>query len=211
MTTVLIIEDETAIRNMLVSTMEAEGYTVFSASSAREGKALAENRRADVFLIDLGLPDGDGLDLIKGIRVWSHRPILVLSARNAEVQKVEALDAGADDYLSKPFGVSELHARLRVALRHAMRSDRDGEAVLRVGDLLIDLPARSVSRGAEGLRLTPGCWRPWHAVPTALSQPDNCYRRCGGQDMQSKRITCASTSEPCVKSWSWTPPNRTCC
>ncbi len=156
---VLLIEDEEPIRRFLVTTLEAEGYTVHEAGTARQGEALAGNRRIDVFLVDLGLPDGDGLQLIHRLRSWTQRPILVLSARSQERQKVEALDAGADDFLAKPFGVAELHARLRVALRHAAQTSLAGESVLRLGELRIDLETKLVLRGGEAVRLTATEWR----------------------------------------------------
>ena len=140
---VLIVDDEPAIRALLRTTLEAEGHGVVEAGTAREGATLAANRRIDLFLIDLGLPDGDGVALIREIRGWTQRPILVLSARTQENQKVDALDAGADDFVSKPFGVAELHARIRVALRHAGAPLAAGQA-LSLGDVTIDLLARSV-------------------------------------------------------------------
>ncbi len=158
-TMVLVVEDEAPIRQLLVTTLEAEGYGVHEAGTLREGEALAGNRRIDLFLIDLGLPDGDGLRLIERLRQWTRRPIIVLSARAQEQQKVDALDAGADDYLAKPFGVAELHARLRVALRHAAQSGLAGQSLLRLGELSIDLQARTLSRGDEALRLTATQWR----------------------------------------------------
>ena len=156
---VLIVEDEEPIRRMLATTLAAARYEVFEAATARAGEALAGNRRIDLFLVDLGLPDGDGCDLIRRLRAWTQRPVIVLSARTQEEQKVQALDAGADDYLTKPYGVSELHARLRVALRHAARSGSDGEGMLRLGAVHIDLGARTVMRGSVAIRLTPTQWR----------------------------------------------------
>jgi two-component system KDP operon response regulator KdpE len=156
---VLVVEDETAIRRLLATTLQAEGYAVLEAASAAEGETLAANRRVDLFLIDLGLPDRDGSDLIRALRRWTTRPILVLSARSHEQQKVDALDAGADDYLVKPFGVAELHARLRVALRHAARSTLDGDSVLQLGQVRIDLAAKSVTRAGEPVHLTATQWR----------------------------------------------------
>lgn len=154
---VLVIDDEPAIRALLRTTLTAEGYHVVEAGSAREGATLAGNRRIDLFLVDLGLPDGDGVALIREIRSWTKRPILVLSARTQEMQKVQALDAGADDFVSKPFGVAELHARIRVALRHA-GMPAEG-SVLTLGDVSIDLLARSVSRAGQPIRLTATQWR----------------------------------------------------
>jgi two-component system KDP operon response regulator KdpE len=156
---VLVVEDEEPIRRLLATTLEAEGYQVFEAGTARDGETLAGNRRIDVFLIDLGLPDRDGVALIRSLRDWTQRPIIVLSARSQERQKVEALDAGADDYLSKPFGVDELHARLRVALRHAAQTTLAGNTALRMGDVRIDLNARTVQRGDEAIHLTATQWR----------------------------------------------------
>jgi two-component system KDP operon response regulator KdpE len=156
---VLVVEDEIAIRRLLATTLQAEGYAVLEAASAAEGETLAANRRVDLFLIDLGLPDRDGSDLIRALRRWTTRPILVLSARSHEQQKVDALDAGADDYLVKPFGVAELHARLRVALRHAARSTLDGDSVLQLGQVRIDLAAKSVTRAGEPVHLTATQWR----------------------------------------------------
>ncbi len=154
----LVVDDEATIRDMLRTTLTAEGYAVQEAASLREGLALAGNRRIDIFLIDLGLPDGDGIRLIRAIREWTNRPILVLSARSQEAQKVEALDAGADDYLVKPFGVQELHARIRVALRLAARTGDQQEPLL-VGPWQIDLTERSVVREGERLRLSATQWR----------------------------------------------------
>lgn len=154
----LVVDDEAAIRDMLRTTLTAEGYAVQEAASLRDGLALAGNRRIDIFLIDLGLPDGDGIRLIRSIREWTNRPILVLSARSQEAQKVEALDAGADDYLVKPFGVQELHARIRVALRLAARTG-DQQEPLVVGPWQIDLTERTVVREGERLRLSATQWR----------------------------------------------------
>ena len=156
---ILVVEDEAPIRRLLATTLEAEGYQVFAAATAREGETLAGNRRIDLFLIDLGLPDRDGVALIRQLRTWTRRPIIVLSARSQERQKVEALDAGADDYLSKPFGVAELHARLRVALRHAAQTTLAGNSTLLMGEIRIDLAARLVRRGDTPVHLTATQWR----------------------------------------------------
>ncbi len=158
-TRVLLVEDEGPIRRFLVTTLEAEGYEVFEAATAAEGETLAGNRRIDVFLIDLGLPDRDGIELIAQLRQWTQRPIIVISARAQERQKVDALDAGADDYLTKPFGVDELHARLRVALRHAAQTTLAGQSTLCAGEVRIDLDAKSVQRAGEMVRLTATEWR----------------------------------------------------
>lgn len=156
---ILVVEDEAPIRQLLRTTLEAEGYVVHEAATAREGETLAGNRRIDLFLVDLGLPDGDGTALIRRLRSWTQRPVIVLSARSMEAQKVDALDAGADDYVSKPFGVAELHARLRVALRHAAQTGQTGQTSLVLGPVVIDLTAKTVTLGGERVRLTATQWR----------------------------------------------------
>lgn len=156
---VLVVEDEASIRRLLRTTLEAEGYLVLEAATAREAETLAGNRRVDLYLIDLGLPDRDGGELIRALRAWNRRPIIVLSARTHEAQKVAALDAGADDFVTKPFGVAELHARLRVALRHAAQTTLAGDSSVRCGDVQIDLAAKAVFRSGELVRLTPTQWR----------------------------------------------------
>lgn len=156
---VLVVDDERPIRELLRTTLEAEDFTVVEAANAREGASLGANRRIDLFLIDLGLPDQDGVELVRQIRRWTQRPILVLSARTAEHQKVLALDAGADDYLTKPFGVAELHARIRVALRHARHAGAGADSVVGFGEVRVDLHSRTVTRAQEPLKLTATEWR----------------------------------------------------
>jgi two-component system KDP operon response regulator KdpE len=157
--TILVVEDEQPIRELLATTLSAAGFQVLQATTAREGETLAGNRKVDLFLVDLGLPDRDGMQLIAQLRQWTRRPIIVLSARTDEQQKVRALDAGADDYLTKPFGVAELHARLRVALRHSAQSALAGASVLRLGAVTLDLNAKKVERDGESIRLTATQWR----------------------------------------------------
>lgn len=156
--TVLVVEDEQPIRQLLVTTLAAEGFVVLEACNATDSLAIAETRRIDLFLVDLGLPDLDGQMLIRRLRASSQRPILVLSARSSETDKVAALDAGADDYLVKPFSVAELHARVRVALRRTTRTDT-GLRHLRLSEIVVDLEAMTVTRGQESLRLTATQWR----------------------------------------------------
>ena len=136
MTSVLIVEDEHAIRRFLRTALEAEDLRVFDAETLQRGLLEAATRKPDLVILDLGLPDGDGLDFIRDIRQWSPVPIIVLSARSEESDKIAALDAGADDYLSKPFGIGELQARLRVALRrHAGASPMNPSSPLRISPL----------------------------------------------------------------------------
>lgn len=156
---ILVLEDDEPIRRFLVTSLVAEGHVVHEASTARQAAQLAANRRIDVYLVDLGLPDRDGVDFIRELRTWTRRPVLVLSARSQEGEKVAALDAGADDFLAKPFGVAELHARLRVALRHAAQTRLEGESLLAIGDIRIDLEGRAVHRAGELVRLTGTEWR----------------------------------------------------
>lgn len=151
---ILLVEDEPEIRAFLRATLAAEGYAVVESGSARRGVLDAGTHKPDMAIVDLGLPDFDGIEVIRRIREWSPMPILVLSARSHERSKVDALDAGADDYLTKPFGIGELLARVRAALRHAVRSPGGGTQ-LRIGEALIDLERRTASRGGESLRLTP--------------------------------------------------------
>lgn len=157
---VLMVEDDEPIRRFLHTSLEAEGYAVHMAGTVSQAEAMAAGRRIDLFLVDLGLPDGDGVDLIRRLRAWTQRPLIVLSARAQEAQKVQALDAGADDYLIKPFGAAELHARLRVALRHAAQTSQDGRSVVETaGSVRIDLQARRVFKQGEGVHLTATEWR----------------------------------------------------
>lgn len=154
MTSVLIVEDEHAIRRFLRTALEAEDLRVYDAATLQRGLLEAATRKPDLVILDLGLPDGDGLDFIRDIRQWSPVPIIVLSARSDERDKIAALDAGADDYLSKPFGIGELQARLRVALRrHA--SAQPNEPVVTFSDITVDLAARRIKRGSEEIHLTP--------------------------------------------------------
>ncbi len=151
---VLVVEDEVQVRRFLRAALGSHGYRVLEAETVREAEQLATSHNPDVFLLDLGLPDADGIELARRLREWTRAPILVLSARGREEDKVNALDAGADDYLTKPFGVNELLARLRVALRHASAAP-DAPALLEAGPLRIDLARREVTVEGRDVRLTP--------------------------------------------------------
>jgi two-component system, OmpR family, KDP operon response regulator KdpE len=154
--TVLLIEDEAEIRRFLRATLKNQGYRLIEAVAGEEGLALAASHRPDLIILDLGLPDIDGLAVAGRIRQWTTTPILVLSARGQERDKVAALDAGADDYVTKPFGVGELLARMRVALRHAARAGSGQEdPVFEVGDLRVDIGRRRVTVRGEDVHLTP--------------------------------------------------------
>jgi len=154
--TVLVIEDEPQMRRFLRSALEGHGYKVVEVGTAREGLAQAAGRNPDVILLDLGLPDADGIDVTRRLREWAATPVIVISARGLETDKVGALDAGADDYLTKPFGVGELLARIRVALRHASRSSDDpADPVFTQGELTVDLARRQVLVAGAEVHLTP--------------------------------------------------------
>ena len=150
---ILLIEDEQALRRFLLPTLSKAHYQVLAAATAHEGLAMARSHNPDLILLDLGLPDQDGMTVLKDLRVWSHKPIVILSARNQERDKVRALDQGADDYLAKPFGAEELLARIRVALRHTLPAEI-AEPVLDSGALHIDLDRREVSQAGQLVKLT---------------------------------------------------------
>ena len=151
---VLVIEDEPAIRGVLRVLLEAQGYRCIEADTAQRAEVEARSHKPDLLLIDLGLPDGDGLAVIRRVRAWSPVPIVVLSARTLEEQKVAALDAGADDYVAKPFSAPELLARLRAALRRQVRGAAP-EGLLQFGALRVDLARRETHGPAGEVRLTP--------------------------------------------------------
>lgn len=155
---VLVVEDELAIRRFLRTSLESQGLELEEAPTGREALTLAANRRADVMILDLGLPDMDGVDVIRLLRAWSAMPVIVLSARTQETDKIAALDAGADDYVVKPFATGELVARVKAALRRAARPD-EGQGPMHAGELVIDLDARRVQRANAEVRLTPTEYR----------------------------------------------------
>jgi two-component system, OmpR family, KDP operon response regulator KdpE len=153
---ILVIEDEPQMQKFLGVSLESEGYRTLEATTGKEGVSLARTHNPDLVLLDLGLPDTDGMEVTRSLREFSVKPIIVISARGQEEDKVRALDVGADDYLTKPFGTSELMARIRVALRHSSRSKEEStEPLLRVGDLEIDLDRRRVLSSGEEIHLTP--------------------------------------------------------
>ena len=157
--TILLVEDEPQIRRLLRTALAAHGYRLIESSTGEDGLQQAATRLPDLIIVDLGLPDLDGVDVIKRLREWSATPIIVLSARGQERDKVEALEAGADDYVSKPFGVGELVARMRVAWRHALRAQQPDEPTFALGELKIDLAHRRVSVAGRDVHLTPHEYR----------------------------------------------------
>jgi two-component system, OmpR family, KDP operon response regulator KdpE len=153
---ILVVEDEPQMQKFVRMSLAAEGYRVVEASKGQEGIDLARTHNPDLVLLDLGLPDMDGTDVTKALREWSAKPIIVISARGQEEDKIRALDAGADDYLTKPFATGELMARIRVALRRTVHAGQDRpEARLSVGELRIDLDKRQVFVAGQEIHLTP--------------------------------------------------------
>ncbi|MFJ1758249.1 response regulator [Kitasatospora sp. NPDC088134] len=158
MTRVLVVDDEPQIVRALVINLKARKYEVDSAHDGAGALELAAARHPDVVVLDLGLPDMDGVEVIRGLRGWTRVPIIVLSARHASDEKVEALDAGADDYVTKPFGMDELLARMRAAVRRAEPVGAEGEPVVTTESFTVDLAAKKVARDGADVRLTPTEW-----------------------------------------------------
>jgi two-component system, OmpR family, KDP operon response regulator KdpE len=158
MTRVLVVDDDPQLLRALKINLAARGYTVLTAPDGTRALHVAAHDHPDVIVLDLGLPDLDGSDVITGLRGWSTTPIIVLSARTDSGDKVEALDAGADDYVTKPFGMDELVARLRAAVRRAATHATGGEPVVHAGSLDIDLAAKQVTRDGAVVHLTPTEW-----------------------------------------------------
>ena len=155
-TQILVVEDDTQIQNLIIVTLKAEGYRYLTAHTGQAAVISAATHNPDVILLDLGLPDMDGVEVIRRIRSWSKVPIIVISARSEDTDKIDALDSGADDYLTKPFSVAELLARLRVTMRHINGGSADSVSpMFQNGALTIDYAAGCVTMGGEEIRLTP--------------------------------------------------------
>ncbi|WP_053984083.1 response regulator [Niameybacter massiliensis] len=155
---ILVVEDDTPIRNLIMTTLDTQDYKYQTASDGKEALLVAVSHQPDIFLMDLGLPDMDGIEVIKKIRTWSVAPIIVISARSDDKDKIEALDAGADDYLTKPFSVEELLARIRSTLRRLQYLENKGtqvETIFENGDLSIDYTSATVKVGEEVVHLMP--------------------------------------------------------
>jgi two-component system, OmpR family, KDP operon response regulator KdpE len=151
----VIVEDERQIRHFVRAALEAEGWEVFEAGTMKQGLVEAGTRKPELVIVDLGLPDGDGVDLVREVRAWSGVTVIVLSARSAEAEKVKALDAGADDFITKPFGVAELLARVRANQRRQRAGRSDAASVLRFGTVEVDFAARLVRKNGQEVHLTP--------------------------------------------------------
>jgi two-component system KDP operon response regulator KdpE len=152
---ILVVEDEVEIRHFVCLSLERDGFDVYEADGVERGLIEISTRRPELIVLDLGLPDGDGVDLIRQLRAWSDTPVLVLSARTDEEDKIQALDAGADDYLVKPFSARELLARVRAHLRRRTPGSRSSNMTVEFGDVKVDLARRSVERSGELLHMTP--------------------------------------------------------
>ncbi|MDD5368931.1 MAG: response regulator [Anaerolineaceae bacterium] len=150
---ILVVDDERSIRRLLTTSLSAHGFTVLEAANGTEALLAVTEHRPDVILLDLGLPDIDGVEVTRRLREWTSTPIIILSVREQETDKVAALDAGADDYMSKPFGIGELLARIRVSMRHIQTDER--EPVFQLGDLTLDFTLRKVRSGEQEIQLTP--------------------------------------------------------
>ena len=213
MTRVLVVDDEPSILRALRINLTAREYDVITAADGTTGLAAVARDHPDVIILDLGLPDMDGTDVIHGIRGWATTPIIVLSAWGQEEQKVAALDAGADDYVTKPFGMNELLARLRAAARRA--APAPDEAVLSTPDFTIDLAAKrvlgeTVSRYGSP-RPSGRSWRSSPVTKASWSPSASCCTRCGDRRTRRRATTCASISPSCAASSSRNPPPRATC
>lgn len=207
MTNVLIVEDEQAIRRFLRTALEADGLRVYDAETLQRGLLEAATRKPDLIILDLGLPDGDGIDFIRDLRQWSAVPVIVLSARSEESDKIAALDAGADDYLSKPFGIGELQARLRVALRRHSATPSP-EPVVRFSDVVVDLAAHLIHRGETEIHLTPIEFRLLAVLLNnagkVLTQRQ-LLNQSGDRTPSSTAIICVFIWVTCDRNWSVIP------
>ncbi len=168
MTRVLVVDDESALARALAINLRAHGYEVDVAGDGRTALSTASSRPPDLVVLDLGLPDMDGVRVVEGLRGWSSAPVLVLSARHEQAQKVAALDAGADDYVTKPFGMDELLARVRAALRRAAPADAGAAAGRLPHSFVVDLAAHTVDRRRREVRLTP---TEWHLLEVLVRNP----------------------------------------
>ncbi|MEZ3182793.1 response regulator [Streptomyces pimonensis] len=177
MTRVLVVDDDPAIVRALVINLRARSYEVDSAHDGAAALRTAAARHPDVVVLDLGLPDTDGVEVIRGLRGWTRVPILVLSARHASDEKVQALDAGADDYVTKPFGMDELLARLRAAVRRSEPAGDGGDLVVETAAFTVDLAAKKVNREGRDVRLTP---TEWHLLEVLV--------RAGGRLVAQKQL-----------------------
>jgi CheY-like chemotaxis protein len=209
MTRVLVIDDDPQLVRALRINLAARRYEVHTAADGATALAVASKHPPEVVILDLGLPDLDGIAVIEGLRGWCRAPIIVLSARHSEAAKVDALDAGADDYITKPFGMDELLARLRAALRRATPPGEDTSIVV-TDAFTIDLAAKTVTAHGGELRLTPtsgSCWRFSSATAANSSPRNSCSTTSGVPPTTPRPATCACTSRTCAANSNPTPAN----
>jgi two-component system, OmpR family, KDP operon response regulator KdpE len=209
---ILVVDDDRPLLRALHITLSARGYDVHTAQDARTALDLAAHHPPDLAIIDLGLPDLDGITIITALRGWSTAPILVLSARHSEPAKINALDAGADDYITKPFGMGELLARIRAALRRA--TPASDQPVITTAAFTVDLTAKRVTTATGEARLTP---TEWHLLEILVrhagnsSPTSNCCTRYGDPSSNPKPATCVSTSATSAARSNPTPPAPDTC
>jgi two-component system KDP operon response regulator KdpE len=195
---VLVVDDERSIRRFLKASLGSQ-FVIFEATTGEEALAAVAADRPDVVILDLGLPDLDGVEVTRRLREWSQVPIIVISVREQEQDKIAALDAGADDYLTKPFGVGELMARLRSALRRSAQAETD--PVFKTGDLVVDLNQREVLVSGKPVSLTPTEYdllRTFIKHAGKVLTHDNCSAPSGGQRTKARPTCCRSTSAICA-------------
>jgi two-component system KDP operon response regulator KdpE len=210
----LLVEDEPQIRRFLRTSLEAEGWRIVESPSMQRGLIDAGTRKPDLVILDLGLPDGDGVDFIRKMREWSSVPIIVLSARTGEADKIKALDCGADDYLTKPFGVGELLARVRAALRRQRQPHANEHGLVQFGDVEINLSLRAVSKGGQVVHLTPIEYRVLSVLIAnagrVVTSPQ-LLREVWGLCMRRAVTICGSIWGTCGRSWKTIPRNPNTC
>ena len=206
MTRVLVVDDDPALLRALRIGLEARGFEVIVAHTGAEGLSRAAQAMPHLVVLDLGLPDIDGVEVCRRLRQWTEVPVIVLSALDSEDRKVLALDSGADDYVTKPFGMQELEARLRVALRHAAARDpSSAPATLAVGPILVDVGSRVVKVGETPIELTARgsstCSHIWPATPARYAPTEHFSARSGDPATATRRTTFAFTRAACAESW----------
>ena len=212
-TRVLVVDDEPPIVRAVAANLRVRGFEVLTASTGEAALAAVETHQPDCVVLDLGLPGIDGLEVLRRLRTWTQVPVVVLTAIDGERDKVAALDLGADDYVTKPFGVAELMARIRVALRHARAAGADRPRVITAGDVAIDLDAKLVTRdGARcgSPRPSTGWSRPWPSTPAGCAPTASCWSGSGAPATATSPSTCGSTWPTCARS-STTRRPRSCC
>ena len=209
MTSVLVVDDDTYLLRALRITLQAHGYDVATAADGRSALLAAQQQPPALVILDLGLPDMDGSAVLRKLRGWSAVPVLVLSARHGSEDKVEALDAGADDYITKPFGLDELLARLRALLRRSAETEQP--AVVTTEAFTVDLGKRRVLRDGQDIRLlrpNGRCWRCWSGARRNSSPSSSSSPRCGVRPTPRRPTICASTWPSSGASWNPRPPPR---